>query len=92
LSPRRKSRPDWPRLLCESEAAEYLSIGTTMLREKGPAPKRNAALLGSRVLWDRRDLDRWADALDGQPLDADDADAHARDVERQFLESRGRRG
>src|SRR3712207_3561874 len=57
--------PDWPRLMDEPQAGEYLSIGKTMLREHGPKPKR----LGRRVLYDRRDLDRWADRLGGQPLD-----------------------
>lgn len=80
----RERRPDWPRLLCEREAADYLSIGTTMLREKGPAPKS----LGRRKLWDRRDLDRWADALDGQPLEGKDAIDEAAEVERRFIESR----
>lgn len=78
------SRPDWPRLLSESDAAAYLSIGTTMLREHGPRPKS----LGRRVLWDRRDLDRWVDALDGQPLDGSDAEAEARETERRWLERR----
>ena len=64
------ARMRWPRLLSECEAAEYLSIGTTTLREKGPAPK----VLGRRRLYDIKDLDRWADRLGGQPLDrmADD--------------------
>lgn len=71
----------------ERDAAAYLSIGTTMLRDHGPAPKR----LGSRVLWDRRDLDRWADRLDGQPLDADEEAKEAAEVERRFMEQRARR-
>lgn len=83
----RATQPDWPRLMRERDAAAYLSIGTTMLREHGPAPKR----LGSRVLWDRVDLDRWADHLDGQPLDADEEQKEAAEVERRFLESRERR-
>jgi hypothetical protein len=77
-------RPDWPRLMSEADAAAYLSIGATTLRDRGPEPKR----LGSRVLWDRRDLDRWADALAGQPLDGRDADDEARETERRFLERR----
>jgi len=52
--------PDWPRLLSEEQACAYVSIGKTLLREKGPKPKQ----IGRRVLYDRRDLDRWADALD----------------------------
>lgn len=65
-------------------AAAYLSIGTTLLREKGPQPKRQ----GKRRLYDRRDLDRWADRLDGQPLDTDAQQAEAAEVERRFLEKR----
>lgn len=62
----RADLPDWPRLMRVEQAARYLSIGATMLREHGPKPKR----LGGCVLWDRHDLDRWADALGDQPLDA----------------------
>jgi len=65
LTPMRATLPNWPRLMRRPEAAAYLGIGVTMLDEHGPAPKR----LGRRVLYDIRDLDRWADALDGQPLD-----------------------
>lgn len=57
--------PFWPRLMRADLAAQYLGIGTTTLSQDGPAPKRK----GRRVLYDIRDLDRWADALDGQPLD-----------------------
>lgn len=75
--------PDWPRLMDEPQAAEYLSIGKTMLRDHGPTPKR----LGRRVLYDRRDLDRWADRLGEQPLDEGAEQAEAKEVERRFLES-----
>lgn len=90
--PERSALPDWPRLMNERLAAFYLSIGTTMLRDKGPAPKK----IGGRTLWDRRDLDRFADALDGsvpggQPLDPADAESHGRDVERAWLEEREKR-
>lgn len=81
------ARPDWPRLMAEADAAAYLSIGVTTLRELGPAPKP----LGRRRLWDRLDLDRFADALGGQPLEGADAEAHGRQVERQFLEARSNR-
>lgn len=57
--------PNWPRLLSRVEAARYLGISPTFLDEHGPKPKR----LGRRVLFDIKDLDRWADALGGQPLD-----------------------
>lgn len=84
--PRIVVRPDWPRLMSEADAAGYLSIGATTLRARGPAPRK----IGSRSLWDRRDLDRWADALDGQPLPPADAEAQAKEVERRFLEGRKR--
>lgn len=76
--------PDWPRLMGEPMAAEYLSICVTTLRQKGPAPKR----FGRRRLYDRRDLDRWADRLGGQPLDVREQQEEAREVERRFLENR----
>lgn len=63
--PARASMPNWPRLLSRVEAALYLGISTTSLDAHGPKPKR----LGRRVLFDIKDLDRWADALGGQPLD-----------------------
>lgn len=76
----RAALPDWPRLMDVDLAAAYLGIGATTLREHGPEAKR----LGRRVLYDRRDLDRWADALGGQPLDqaarADEGDDIARRV------------
>lgn len=68
----------------EGLAAAYLSIGTTMLRESGPAPKR----YGRRRLYDRLDLDRWADRLGGQPLTAVEQRQEAGEVERRFLERR----
>ena len=75
----------WPRLLSEPLAAAYLSISETTLREHGPAPKR----FGRRRLYDRRDLDQWADLLNGQPLEEDDLEREAREAERRFLERRG---
>lgn len=79
--------PDWPRLMSEPMAASYLSIGTTTLRVSGPSPKRK----GKRVLYDRRDLDRWADRLGDQPLDDAAREAEAREIERRFLERRNGR-
>lgn len=72
----------------ERMAADYLGIGTTQLRECGPAPRRDPIRLGRRTLWDIQDLDRWADALAGQPLDDTQAGSHSRDVERNFLKRR----
>lgn len=84
----RADMPGWPRLMDEPLAARYLSIGVTNLRENGPAPKRH----GRRRLYDRNDLDRWADRLDGQPLDAKAQQEEAAEVERRFLERRRGRG
>ena len=70
--------------MSEPLAAEYLSIGATTLRDAGPAPKR----YGRRILYDRRDLDRWADRLCGQPLTVAEQRMEAAEVERRFLEKR----
>lgn len=78
----------WPRLLSEPDAAEYLSISRTFLREHGPQPKA----CRRRILYDIQDLDRWADRLGGQPLDEADEAREAMEVERRFVESRGARG
>lgn len=86
------ARSRWPRLLDEVAAAEYLSIGVTMLNERGPPPKRDQDKLGNRKRWDIRDLDRWADALDGQPLTAEEVHAESRNVEERFLAGRRKRG
>ena len=86
--PARLSLPAWPRLMGEDMAADYLSIGRTTLRDKGPEPKH----VGRRALWDIRDLDRWADRLDDQPLDEGEQHAEAAEVERRFLERRRGRG
>jgi hypothetical protein len=66
----RGALPDWPRLMREGMAAAYLGISASMLREHGPSSKH----IGRCAVWDRQDLDRWADALgtastDPQPLD-----------------------
>jgi len=72
----------WGRLLTESAAAEYLAIGRTFLRDKGPKPKS----IGRRVVYDIRDLDRWADRLNDQPLDTKEHQDEAAEVERRILE------
>jgi hypothetical protein len=80
--------PDWPRLMPIELAAAYLSRSVSTLRERGPTPKRD----GRSVLYDRADLDRWADCLGGQPLSPTQREEEAKDVERRFLERRrGRR-
>jgi hypothetical protein len=76
--------PDWPRLMTIELAAAYLSRSETVIRERGPKPKRD----GRSILYDRHDLDRWADRLDGQPLDELKEKEEAAEVERLFLERR----
>lgn len=82
----RAAMPDWPRLMGVDLAARYLGIGATTLRDKGPTPKR----IGARVLYDRRDLDRWADTLDGQPLDAGERQAEGNDMLKRIQDRLGR--
>ncbi len=48
-----------PALLGEDDAARYLGIGKTTLRGLGLKRRK----LGGRRLYDRRDLDAFADAL-----------------------------
>jgi len=84
----RAALPDWPRLMSEPLAAQYLSIGTTALRSKGPEPKRYG--LDDPAIG--HDLDRWADRLSGQPLDRKAQQEEASEVQRRFLEKRRARG
>jgi hypothetical protein len=86
LPPRSVQLPDWPRLMNQRQAAAYLSIGTTLLRDLLP-PKK----VRGRSLWDRHDLDRFADAIDGQPLDPAEARSHSGEVERAWLDKRAKR-
>lgn len=80
----RASLPDWPRLMPVEMAAAYLSRSATVIRQRGPQPKRD----GRSVLYDRHDLDRWADRLGGQPLDDDARAKEADEVERRWKEKR----
>jgi hypothetical protein len=80
----RAALPNWPRLMCVDLAAAYLGLGVTTLREKGPAPKE----YGKRRLYDRIDLDRWADRLGGQPLTVAEQQAEADETTRRWLEKR----
>ena len=81
----RQALPDWPRLMRAPLAAAYLGIGETTLRTHGPTPKR----LGGAVLYDIRDLDRWADALGGQPLDDSARAAEGGDMLHRVLQRLG---
>jgi hypothetical protein len=82
----RSALPNWPRLMCVELAAAYLGLSATTLRGNGPAPKA----YGKRRLYDRIDLDRWADRLGGQPLTVAEQRKEASEVERRFLEQRKR--
>lgn len=84
VRPARPYLPDWARLMDERQAAAYLSIGVTTLRGHGPRPVR----LNRRRLYDRGDLDRWADRLGGQPLTDQQKLAETEEVERRFFEKR----
>jgi hypothetical protein len=65
-------------------AARYVGIGVTLLEEQGLPAKR----IGRRKLYDRLDLDRWADRLDGQPVEEGEAGDESQATERRFLERR----
>lgn len=82
----RAALPDWPRLMSVELAAAYLSIGTTTLRTRGPKPRH----IGTRVLYDRHDLDRFADALAGQPLDAGRREAEGSEIAARAAERMAR--
>lgn len=55
--------PDWPRLMPLRLACAYFGICDRTFRSLGIAPRR----IGRRVLWDRQDLDRFADGMAGTP-------------------------
>ena len=57
--------PNWPRVMTEALAAGYLSLGISALRSRGPAPRR----VNARNLYDRYELDRWADDLFATPVE-----------------------
>lgn len=80
----RTALPNWPRLMGVDLASAYLGLSATTLRQKGPAPKE----YGKRRLYDRIDLDRWADRLGGQTLTVQEQVQEAAEVERRFLEKR----
>lgn len=83
----RDALPDWPRLMREAMAAAYLGISASMLREHGPKSKH----VGRCAVWDRRDLDRWADALGTSSTDPQPLDRPAREAESEGVADRVRR-
>ena len=72
----RVTLPDWPRLMRVELACRYLGLGETKFRSLGIASRA----IGGAVLWDIRDLDRWADALSGAPLDESAREAEGADI------------
>ena len=77
--------PGWPRLMSEAVAATYLSLSATTLRRLGVPSVR----IGRRRLYDKMQLDRFADELGGRTDQG--TTLTATEVERRFLESRKRR-
>lgn len=53
--------PDWPRLMSRELAAAYLGVGPSMV-DALPIPPLK---LRGRVLYDRKELDRWVDEMSG---------------------------
>lgn len=85
------SLPDWPRLMPIALAAAYCGISETTFREVRPAEARKVR--GCR-LYDRRELDAWADALGsrssggpGAPVAPEREESHKRELERRFLDA-----
>ncbi len=73
--------PDWPRLMPLRLACAYFGVCDKTFRSLGIVPRR----IGRRVLWDRQDLDRFADGMAGTPLRSADPTAGARAMERRFF-------
>ena len=73
--------PDWPRLMPLRLACAYFGVCDKTFRSLGIAPRR----IGRRVLWDRQDLDRWADKMAGVPTRSRDPAAGVRTMERRFF-------
>jgi hypothetical protein len=63
--------PDWPRLMPLRLACAYFGVCDRTFRSLGIAPRR----IGRRVLWDRQDLDRFADGMAGTPTRVTDPSA-----------------
>lgn len=76
--------PYWPRLMGAEMAARYLGVSAGTFRTLNI----RSGHIGRRVVWDRVDLDRYADRLSEQPLSPIERKVAATEVERQFLERR----
>lgn len=84
----RSRLPDWPRLMSLPLASAYFGVGAVTFRGLNIRPCR----IGRRVLWDRQDLDRYADRLGGQPQSKKERLSEAKEVERRFFERRRKDG
>lgn len=73
-----------PRLMNAEQAAAYFSISVNTFKALNIKPRS----IGRRTIWDRLDLDRYADRMADQPLAAVDEQHEAAEVERRFLEAR----
>lgn len=69
-----------PRLLSSPRAAAYLGISETTLRTLG-LPRR---ILGTRRLYDRYDLEAFADGLEMESSDADQLQKDRAECDRVF--------
>lgn len=78
----RMQLPDWPRLMSLPLASAYFGVCAARFRALEIRPVR----IGRRVLWDRHDLDRFADGMSGQPVKGADPAAAAKAMERRFFE------
>lgn len=73
-----------PRLLSSTRAAAYLGISETTLRTLG-LPRR---ILGKRRLYDRYELDAFADGLEVEDSEADELERDRAECERLFTMAR----
>lgn len=73
-----------PRLLSSVRAAAYLGISETTLRTLG-LPRR---VLGKRRLYDRYELDAFADGLEVEDSEADQLERDRAECERLFTMAR----
>ena len=83
-------RGRWGRLLSADDAAEYLGISVTTLRELDIASKG----IGRRKLYDIRDLDRFVDRMANEDAPKPAGGAAAEDIaaeEAAFFERRKRK-
>lgn len=73
--------PDWPRLMPLALASAYFGVCASTFRRLDIEPRR----IGRRVLWDRRDLDSYADQISDPPIVPSNGTPLISEVERRFL-------